>query len=261
MKLLAALALVVACGVHAQPLALPPPPQATLDQRPGARIPLDTAAVDESGTAVRLADYFDGHRPVLLVPGYYRCPQLCGLVMHGLIDSLKQSGVPPSQWRIVGFSIDPQDTVRDARSRRGMDVVDADSPVDLHLLVLAEGDGKRLAAEIGYGFQATQESGPQANRFAHPAAVVLLTPHGAVSRYFNGVAFDPNELRVALADAAGDRIGGVTARLALLCAHFDPHTGKYTDAVMTAIRMGSLLLLAGIAAWVWRRRNARGTRT
>jgi protein SCO1/2 len=247
MKCMAILAMFVALSAQAQPLQLPPAPTASLEQHLGARPTLDIAAVDETGKATTLAKFFDG-RSVLLVPGYYRCPQLCGLVMHGLLDTLRESGVSTSRWRILGFSIDPNDTAADARKRYDADVSYAASG-DLHLLVLSQPDAKRLAQEIGYSFERVSGAG-----FAHPASVVLLTPQGTISRYFNGIASDPQEMRVALADAAGDRIGSVTSRIALLCAHFDPHVGKYTSTVMDAIRAASLLLLAAIAAWAWRRR-------
>jgi protein SCO1/2 len=248
MKWLAGFAVIAAISAQAQPLALPPAPAAVLEQRLGARPTLDVPAIDESGNATRVSSFLDGQRPVLLVPGYYRCPQLCGLVMHGLLDALQQSAVPQARWRVVGFSIDPNDTAADARKRRDA-FADSAGSADLHLLVLSPADAKQLATQVGYSYEQTHGAG-----FAHPASVVLLTPGGAVSRYFNGVAFDPQEMRVALADAAGDRIGGVTARLALLCAHFDPHVGKHTAAIMDAIRAASLLLLAGLAAWAWRRR-------
>ena len=40
---------------------------------------------------------------------------------------------------------------------------------------------------------------------------------------------------MGLADAAGDRIGSITSRIALLCAHFDP---KVVD-MYTVVTVGS----------------------
>jgi protein SCO1/2 len=258
------LLLLCAFEVGAQPVDVPAPPQARLDQHPGVQVPLDLRVIDESGTARRLGDFFDGAHPVLLVPGYYRCPQLCGLVMHALFDALQASGVPRTRWRIVRFSIDAQDTPADARARRDADLAYASATprattdrLQLHLLTLEAAAIRRLTADLGYTFTSTP--GGDA-RFAHPATVVVLTPHGVVSRYFNGVQFDAAELRVALADAAGDRIGSVTSRVALLCAHFDPRAGRHTQAVMNGTRVLGLLLVAGLAAWCWRRRSTGGGR-
>ena len=248
----------------AQPLALPPPPDAGLEQRIGARLPLDTEVTDEAGRLRHLADLVDGTRPVLLVPGYYRCAQLCGLVMRGLLEALHAGGVPRTRWRIVGIGIDPDQTPADARARHALDAAYADSlpgsdragPLELQLLTLRAPELQRVLTTIGFRYQRTQD-GAAAATFAHPATVVLLTPGGEVARYFNGVGLDAGELRVALADAAGDRLGGATARLAVLCAHFDPRVGRLDAPVMNAVRAVSLLLLAGLAGWCWRRRGGR----
>jgi protein SCO1/2 len=230
-------------------------PRAALEQHIGARLPLELRVVDHSGAPHRLADYFADGRSVLLVPGYYRCPQLCGLVMHAVLESLKRSGVAGDRWRIVAFSIDAKETTADAHARRDADLAYsrflAMPEPDLHLLTLEAADARRLARLIGYAFE------NQPAQIAHPASIVVVTPHGTVSRYFNGVQFDAPELRVALADAAGDRVGGVTSRLALLCAHFDPHAGRWTAVVMNAVRVICALLVLSLGAWCWRRR--RGT--
>lgn len=239
------------------------PPQATLEQHPGARLPLELRALDDDGRARRLSDFFGDGRVVLLVPGYYRCPQLCGLLMQGLLQSLQDSGAPRSRWRVVGVSIDPQDTPADARARRDLDLAyadfllganTADAPLDLHLLTMPPQEAQHLTAPLGFTFEPLQEKDESGARYAHPATVAVITPHGTISRYFNGLRFDGNEMRVALADAAGDRVGGVTSRLALLCAHFDPRVGAHSAGVMNVVRVVSLLLVLALGGWIWRHR-------
>jgi protein SCO1/2 len=256
----------------AQALATPQPPSASLEQKTGALLPLQMPLTDDFGRPVRLGDYFRDGRPVLLVLGYYRCPQLCGLLMHGLLEGLQQSGVPRRDWRIVRVSIDPEDNVASARARRELDLAYADfllgaqtpdAPLDLHLLTAPGADSRRLAQRAGFSFSSlaaqakTGSDPPAAARFAHPATVMVVTPQGRVSRYLMGVQFDPADLKVALADAAGDRIGSITSRIALLCAHFDPQVGRYSALVMDAFRVSGLALAAGLALWCWRRRNPR----
>jgi protein SCO1/2 len=43
-----------------------------LDQKLGAKLPLQAAFKDEHGRKVTLGDYFDGKRPVLLTLNYFR---------------------------------------------------------------------------------------------------------------------------------------------------------------------------------------------
>jgi protein SCO1 len=269
-RLLAASATIAFIGrARAQALALPPAPVARIEPRPGAALPLHMELLDEAGRRVRLGDYFGAGRPVLLVLGYYRCPQLCGLLMQGLLEALQGSGVPRRDWRIVGISIDAQDTPTTARARRELDLAyadfllgaqSADAPLDLHLLTASAQELRALGTQIGYVSHAIPDEDARAAgaRFAHPAAVIVATPGGKVSRYLMGIRFDAAELKVALADAAGDRIGGISSRIALLCAHFDPHVGRYSGAVMTGARIGGLTLAAALAGWCWRRRGMGG---
>ncbi|VTU21685.1 hypothetical protein H6CHR_01639 [Variovorax sp. PBL-H6] len=248
-------------AASAQPLAIPAPPAAALEQKPGAQLPLQMDLWDEQGRPVRLGDYFEDGRPVLLVLGYYRCPQLCGLLMHRLLEGLRDSGLSRHGWRIVGVSIDPEDTPETARQRREQDIayaeflMDAPTPagtLDLHLLVATPARLQRLARDIGFGY--TQTPGTDA-RFAHPAAVMVATTRGKISRYLTGMQFDAAELRVALAEAKGERIGILSQGIALLCAHFDPRVGAHSTAVMNATRVLGLLMVAALAAWCWRRRR------
>jgi protein SCO1 len=243
-------------------------PAAAIEQQLGAQLPLDMQLADDFGRPVRLRQFFDGERPVLLVLGYYRCPQLCGLLMHGLLEGLHASGVPRQGWRIVGISIDPEDTPATARARRDLDLAYADflmgaqtpdAPLDLHLLTAAAADSQRLAQRVGFvdvATPATDRAALEAGaRFAHPAAVMIVTPRGQVSRYLMGISFDADEIRTALAEAAGNRVGTFADGIALLCAHFDPRLGAHSAAVMNGLRALGLLLAGGLGLWCWRRRG------
>jgi protein SCO1/2 len=223
----------------------------------GTRVPLEDTFSDSEGRQVRLADYFGSSRPVVLVLGYYRCPQLCGLLMHGLLEALHDDGIARRGVRIVGVSIDPEDTPASARVRRDADLAYADmlegargaeAPLDLHLL---SGDARQLARRVGFGYRRDEVSTEA--RYAHDTGVVVLTPRGRVSSQLTGLRFDPGELRQALDDARHEHVGSMSDRLALLCAHFDPRFGLHSAAVMDAVRALALLVPLGLALWLWRR--------
>lgn len=231
-------------------------PDASLDQRIGAAVPLAIPVLDQDGRSTRLSDYFAAGRPVLLVLGYYRCAQLCGLVMHSLLEGMRGTGLPASTAGIVGLSIDPQDRPADAQRRRAQDLAyarwlagsEATPPLDL--LVAAPTDVQRIAAAVGFRYV------PREGSIDHPATVVLLTPEGKVSRYFNGIGLDATPLRSALLQAREGAQGSWSERLALLCSHLDPIAGRHTGAVMATLRAlaaGTLLLLA-LLAWRQHRR-------
>ena len=45
-----------------------------IEQKLNSRLPLDAVFNDEDGHDVRLGQYFDGRRPVILTLVYYECP-------------------------------------------------------------------------------------------------------------------------------------------------------------------------------------------
>ncbi len=253
-----------ASAADARPLEpAPAAPEARLVERPGAALPLDAAFVDSLGRSLPLAAAFD-HRPVLLVPGYYRCPQLCGLLMHGLLEALHDGGLPRSDYRIVRVSVDPEDTPAGARERRDADLAYADfldgarpqaHALDLRLLTGAPAALARLTQAAGWRYAAERHDDDPAARYAHPATVIVATPDGRISRYLSGVRFDPAEVRLALVEAAGGRIGGLSDRLALLCAHVDPRLGRHSAAVLGGLRAAGAATLLLLAALWWRQRR------
>ena len=76
-----------------------------IDQKLDQQIPLDLTFHDEYGHTVPLSTYFQGNKPVIIAPVYYRCPMLCTQILNGLESSLKVVTFEPRQ----GFrSRDPQ---------------------------------------------------------------------------------------------------------------------------------------------------------
>ena len=70
----------VAPPAAAEPDEPPPPGRragATILNKPDAQVPLDLQFSDESGPTVKLGDYFQPDRPVLLDHGLLRLPAAC----------------------------------------------------------------------------------------------------------------------------------------------------------------------------------------
>ncbi len=88
------------------------------DQRLGEQAPLDLQFADETGKMVRLGDYF-GHRPVVLVLAYFRCPMLCTLVLNGMADAMRDMPlVPGKDYEVVTVSFDPRETPKLAAAKK-----------------------------------------------------------------------------------------------------------------------------------------------
>jgi len=267
--LVASVSLAFAPGAHAQ-LTGPAPrmevaPDAlqgiTIDEHPDAPLPLNLTFTDENNHRVTLGDYFDHRRkPVILQLGYYGCPMLCGLISHGTIDSLKQIPLTAgSDFDVVFVSIDPDEDWTLAQKKKRSYMTEygrAGSAGGWHFLTGKEDQIKRLAGAVGFTYKWV----PSAGQFSHPAAIILATPEGKISRYLYGVRFDSQTLRLSLVEASEGKIGTTTDRFILTCFQYDGHQGKYAFLAMTLVRIGGALtfiVLVSVLIYLFRREARR----
>jgi len=234
-----------------------------VDEKPGAAIPRDLPFTDASGKPVRLADYL-GDGPVLLTLNYYTCPMLCPLTFRSLAATMTQlKGFSLARdYRVVTVSIDPDEIPEIARAKAnethalmpGVREADARWP----FLYGSAESIRRLTESVGYRYVKV------GREFAHPAAMIVLSPGGTVSRYLYGVEIDPRDLKLALIEASEGKIGASSAGNALLmyCFRYDPVGKKYmlyALNIMKAVGAVTVVLLAALLAVLWRR-HGRATK-
>jgi protein SCO1/2 len=252
-----------ATGAWAQPnspLSVPPGTAATeqipglkdvgLDQRLDNLVPLDTAFVDEHGRDVTLREYFS-KGPVVLQLAYYDCPMLCTLVQNGLAGALKALTFDAGRdFTVLDVSIDPGNTPAMAESKR-QDFLShydrAGTENGVHFLTGREESIHALAEAVGFRY--TYDA--SIDQYAHPAAIMVLTPDGRVSRYLFGVEFAPRDLKFGLMEAANRRIGTAVDQALLFCYHYDPANGTYSLAITDAVRLGGVLTLGALVTFIF----------
>jgi protein SCO1 len=219
--------------------------RAGFDQRVGQPLPM---RVDLRGTT--LAGLTQG-RPFVLAFGYYRCPNMCDLVLQGMARAVSALTLQPGRdIDVVFVSIDPHETARDALDAKAM-LQGMFPHAGLQHWHLLTADAPAIAA-------LTQAAGfryffdPRIQQFAHPAGLVVATGRGVIAQFFFGVTYEPQALRLALVDGSHGDLGSVVDRFVLLCCGYDPSTGRYSLLIgrMTAM-LGSAFVLVMLVAW-WR---------
>ena len=245
--------LLFATSLFAETSATPPalPGKVGIDQHLDAQLPLDTMFRDETGRVVRLSEYADGSRPILLVFLYYRCPMLCSMVMEGVTSTLTALKFDAGkEYDVVTISIDPRDMPRDAAAKKEKYVKRygrLGTAHAWHFLTGPEPAIRKIADTVGFHYAYD----PRSDQFAHGAALMVLTPGGRVSRYLYGFEYNPRDVRLALVEASANKIGNATDAILLLCYHYDPVTGKYSRGAMTFVRAGGLVTVAGLAGFIF----------
>ena len=230
-----------------------------IDQRLGQRLPLDAIFQDEQGRPVRLGQYF-GARPVILVLAYYNCPMLCTQVLGGLVSSLRVLSFDAGKdFDVVAVSFDPRDRPADAAAKKAPYVAEYGRPgaaAGWHFLTGSSASIERLTGAVGFHYKYDESLG----QFAHASAITVATPGGKLSHYFYGIEYAPRDLRLALIEASGNRIGSPVDQILLYCYHYDPKVGKYGAVVMNMLRFagaGAVLILSTFLAVMWRRDHRR----
>jgi protein SCO1/2 len=230
-----------------------------IDQRLGQQLPLDAIFQDEQGRPVRLGQYF-GARPVILVLAYYNCPMLCTQVLGGLVSSLRVLSFDAGKdFDVVAVSFDPRDRPADAAAKKAPYVAEYGRPgaaAGWHFLTGSSASIERLTGAVGFHYKYDESLG----QFAHASAITVATPGGKLSHYFYGIEYAPRDLRLALIEASGNRIGSPVDQILLYCFHYDPKVGKYGAVVMNMLRFGgvvAVLILSTFLAVMWRRDHRR----
>lgn len=225
----------------------------TFDPKLGAQLSLDRQLVDASGQELTLGETLDG-RPALVIFGYDRCPNLCGVTQQAVASDLKKIAVRPADYRALFISIDPDETQADAAEAQA-EIASAASPAGLsawRFLTSRDGAGAALANEAGISFDRRKG----VDQFVHPIAIIALTPSGRISQVLPALTFTPRDLQLALVEASANRLGSIADHVFLLCAGFDSSKGQYTSAVWAALKVASLAMLLGLGATVlWQKRG------
>jgi protein SCO1 len=245
----------------------------------GQRIPTGLRFVDGHGHRLAVDDLLGKGLPVLVTLGYYRCPQLCNLVHEGLAKGLKAADLSPGRdFQGLSVSVDPGEDPQSATTnqRRLLRAL-GDKPTsawpflmpesaaaginpDIEKKKATEGpahDGRdpmalKLADSVGFRYKYDAKS----RQFAHSAVAFVLAPDGKISRYLYGVEFKPRDLRMALVEASGGRVGTTLDRILMTCFKYDPMTQKYVPYAFGFVRIGALLSFAALATLLgvlWRR--------
>ncbi|HEY1265859.1 MAG TPA: SCO family protein [Candidatus Binatia bacterium] len=219
------------------------------EQKLGEQAPLDAEFRDETGKAVKLGDYF-GARPVILTFAYYRCQDLCPLLLDGVLRTMRAiSFTIGKEFEIVNVSFDPHDTPALAMAKKS-DLVErygrAGAGNGWHFLTGGEASINRITAAAGFRYNYESEN----DRFAHATGILLLTPQGRFARYFYGIEFSPRDLRLGLLEASDGKIGKAIDQLLLFCYHYDPATGKYTLMVTNVLRGATIATVLALGAFI-----------
>ncbi len=234
--------------------------EAVIVEQLGEQVPLDVRVVTSEGRRVRFGSLLQEGKPVALVFAYHSCPMLCSVVLDGFAEALKESRlVPGRDFTPVVVSFDPRDTPAVQAEVKARYVAQAGRPelaAAWPFVTGAADDTRALADAVGFRYGRDARTG----EYAHPAAMIFLTPAGRVARYLYGAGFPERDVRFALVEAGEGRTGTTLDRIILTCYHYDPDARTYAPfAIRMMMGGGALMLVVGALVLVplWRHERQR----
>jgi protein SCO1/2 len=264
-----AFALSICLPIEAQTVQVPPDASRRpsilknvgIDQKLGDSIPLDLAFKDEHDNSVQLKDYF-GNRPVILVLVYFQCPMLCTMVMNDVLRAMRSMPETAGKdFDVLTVSFDPRDKPPDAMRKKETYLAQYNRPGSeggWHFLTGEQPSIDALTQAVGFHYVWD----PKFQMFAHASGIMVVTPEGKLSRYFFGIDYAPQDLRIALTESANGKVGGLADAVLLYCFCYDPATGKYGLAISRLLKLGGVLILVAVAGFIvmslWRERRSVG---
>jgi protein SCO1/2 len=230
-----------------------------LTERLSSTIPLDLGFRDQDGHDVTLGDYFADELPVILTFNYSDCPMLCSLQLNGLATTLASLDLAPGrEFRIVTIDLEPRESPARARETREKYITRlppdrrADARRGWTFLVARTGADdaqiRAVAGAVGFHYKYI----PAQAEYAHPAALILLSSRGMVTRYIGGVDYDAVVLHDSI-ERAGLAETSTNAGFVLTCFHYVASGNPHKAVVAMRIFAGAFLAAGLAVSWWWRR--------
>jgi protein SCO1/2 len=271
---------------------VPPPPtykanDVTIVEKLGTRVPMNARFKRQDGNVVTLGQVVAAERPggagatggdelpTILTFNYSDCPMLCNLQLNGLTDALpklteRKDGTKlflGEHYRIVTIDLEPNDNLeklnrmrerylarfpesqREA-ARAGWTFLSAENPGDSASI-------RRVADSVGFSYTYLEDRA----EYAHPAALIFLSSRGMVTRYINGIEYEPDALRDSILKAGASE-PATSIGFLNRCYHFDPSANDHSKAGVMVLRIGAagfvILLLSGFGLLHITRRGKGG---
>ncbi|MCB0328467.1 MAG: SCO family protein [Bdellovibrionales bacterium] len=223
-----------------------------LTTKNGELVDLSYTFVNQDGEVRTLGSYFSEERPTILVPAYYDCPRLCGLLLKGVSELLPRIGLNlGTDYNVVTVSFNPKDDADSAgevASRYRAQIADSAGNNDDWAFLAGDNDNiVPLMKQLGFHYKEDR------GEFAHTAAIFILAPNGMISQHFTGISFPFRDVRLSIVEASKGEVGTLLDHALLFCFRFDPTEGKYTLAAFNVMRAGGLITLvtlAGLIVWL-----------
>jgi len=209
----------------------------------GETIPLDLQFVNEQGDTVTLGQLIN--KPTALSFVYFDCPSICGPFQAGISDVISKVDMTLGKdYQVILISFNPLDNPMKAREKKKNYVQDIpeDQRSSWYYLTGWQENIKKITDAVGYHFK------PTGLDFAHPSALIILSPKGKITRYLFGINFLPFDLKMALIEAQKGEARPTINKVLEYCFAYDGTSRTYTLQVTRIV--GTLTIMIALVVFL-----------
>ena len=203
----------------------------------GEFLPLELKFLDEQNDSVTLKQLIN--KPTILSFVYFDCPGLCSPLLSGVSEVVSQTDMELGKdYEIITISFNTKDTPEKAniKKKNFKYKIGEEEQAHWHYLTGSEENIQTITKAVGYKFK------PQGVDFAHPSAIIMISPEGKITRYLYGLTYLPFDLKMAAIEAQKGLPQPSINKFLEVCFSYDPQGRTYTLQVTRIVGMLSIFI-------------------
>ncbi len=216
---------------------IPKPDKIGIYEHLGATLPDVYMINNADSSRVNINDLID--KPTVFSFIYYSCPGLCSPLLGGLSEVIEKTDmVLGIDYQVITISMNADDrpSLGKAKKKNYVDAIKTKKISEKDWIWLT-GDSAAIAKitdALGFKFKRDGKD------FAHAAAIMVVSPKKKITRYLNGTYFLEFDLKMAIVEAADEKVSPTINKVLKFCFSYDPTGKKY---VMNITRVSASLIL------------------
>jgi len=217
-------------------------PEVGIVEHLGDTIPLDLTFKNENNETVSLRQLIN--KPTILSFVYFDCPNLCSPLMAGIAEVISKIDMNIGEdFRVITISFNTSDTPEKAAEKKANFVtkISREHQADWIYLTGEQENIAKITEAAGYKYK------PQGLDFAHPSAILIVSPKGVITRYLYGLTYLPFDLKMAIIEAQKGIPRPSINKVMEFCFAYNPASKTYTLQVTRIF--GSLIIFAAVVTF------------
>ncbi|MGD0583116.1 MAG: SCO family protein [Bacteroidales bacterium] len=201
----------------------------------GDTIPLDLAFNNENNESVTLRQLIN--KSTILCFVYYDCPGICPALQMGVSDVVSHLDMELGKdYQIISISFNPLDNPEKAKEIKVNYVqkISVDHRKDWMYLTGTQENISRITEAVGFRYKV------QGMGFAHPSAIMIISPAGKITRYLYGLTYLPFDVKMAIIESQKGLARPTINKVMELCFSYNPGSRTYT---LQVTRIAGILTL------------------